>query len=307
MSDVIKSYTVDPQAQTATTATEKVEKESPAKAEDTKTEEAAASAETPPGDDAAVEGDKTDQPKKKADGGFQRKINKLTARVNEREETIAKLQQELQAKAPAKSADDPEPVRPDPSKFSDWDALDKAKEEYITDKAAWKARQEVKQSEVKRRDQESAKEHQARVKTANETFEKRLAEVEDRYEGIHEAVDAVFAKDSDVPVSASMAEYIMEVSDRGPELVYALHAKPEEADRISKLSPLAAARELAKLEASLPKPEPKKTSGAPPPPKQVKGSAESPTKKLEDMSMAEYMAHRREQEKKAGKFTRAVG
>lgn len=305
-SDVIKSYTVDPQAQTATTTTEKVEPKTPVEAEE-KPEKPATSAETEvAATDQAVEGE-TEAPKKKADGGFQRRINKLTARVSEAEARATKAEQELQARAPAKSADDPEPVRPDPTKFSDWDALDKAKEEYITDKAAWKARQEVKQSEAKRRDQDSAKETQARIKVANETFDKRLAEVADRYEGIHEAVEEVFAKDSDVPVSGAMAEYIMEVSDRGPELVFALHAKPEEADRISKLSPLAAARELAKLEATLPKPEPKKTSGAPPPPKQVKGSAESPTKKPEDMSMAEYMAWARERDKKAGKSTRAVG
>jgi hypothetical protein len=302
--EVIKSYTVDPEKQTATTATEKVEPKTPVEA-DPKPETAATSAETDTtAPDQAVEGE---EPKpKKADGGFQRRINKLTARVSEAEARAAKAEQELQARAPAKSADDPEPVRPDPSKFDDWDKLDRAKEEYITEKAAWKARQEVKQSEAKRTDQDRAKDNQARIKAANETFEKRLAEVEDRYEGIHEAVEAVFAKDSDVPVSGPMAEYIMEVSDRGPELVFALHAKPEEAERISKLSPLAAARELAKLEATLPKPEPKKTSGAPPPPKQVKGSAESPTKKLEDMSMAEYMAHRREQEKKSGKYQRVV-
>ena len=304
---VMTSYTVDPQAQTATTATEKVEKPTPAQAETKKPEDAAASAETQQvGDESAVE---SKPEPKKADGGFQRKINKLTREKSEAQEAVAQANrviQELQAKVqgPAHSGEDKPPERPDPSKFSDWDALEKAKETYTADLAAYKVRQELRQAQTKA---EATKQQEAtteRVKTARATFEKRALEVVDRYEGLDEAIENAFS--GDLPTSNAMAEYIMEVSDRGPELVFALNANPEEAERISKLSPLAAAREMAKLEALLPQAEAKKPSGAPKPPKEVKGTAESPVKRPEDMSNAEYKAWANERDKKAGTLRRMV-
>ena len=304
--DVIKSYTVDPEKQTATTATEKVEKQAPVEAEQPKTEEAAASADTKDtGTDQAVESEE-DKPKpKKADGGFQRRINKLTREKSEAEAEAGRLRQELQARtSPSQDKGDPEPVRPDAGEFSDWDKLDRAKEKYVADLAAWRVRQELKQSQAKLTAKQQADETEARQKAARQTFEKKALEVADRYDGLDEAIDAAFS--GDIPSSNSMAEYIMEVSDRGPELIFALHANPDEAERISKLSPLAAARELAKMEAKLPALESKKASGAPPPPKQVKGSAESPVKNPEQMSMAEYKAWADARDKKAGTFRRVV-
>lgn len=282
------------------------EVKTPVQAEEPKPEEAAASAETTPGDESTVEGEP--KPKPKADGGFQRKINKLTARVSERDAALAESNrriQELEAKlSPATQAAEAKPEPPDPSKFTDWETLDRAKAEYISDLAAWKSRQELKKAQTQAQQAQQQEKDQERTRTARANFEKRALEVAERYEGLDEAIENVWS--GEVPTSAAMAEFIMEVSDRGPELVFALNADPEAALRISRLSPLAAAREMAKLEASLPQEKSKKESAAPPPPKLPKGGSESPTKRLEDMSPAEYRAYRNEMDKKAGTFRRMV-
>jgi len=282
------------------------EAKTPAQAENEKPEEAAASAEITSGDESTVEGEP--KPKPKADGGFQRKINKLTARVSEREAALAERDrriQELEARLqPATQAAEAKPEPPDPSKFTDWETLDRAKAEYISDLAAWKSRQELKKAQTETQLKQQQEKDQERTRKARADFEKKAMEVADRYEGLDEAIENVWS--GEIPTSPAMAEFIMEVSDRGPELVFALNADPENALRISRLSPLAAAREMAKLEASLPEDKGKKSSSAPTPPKLPKGGSESPTKRLEDMSPAEYRAFRNEQDKKAGTFRRMI-
>ena len=100
---------------------------------------------------------------------------------------------------------------------------------------------------------------------------KRQAEVAEAY---HEREEEVRAKYDDfeqvaynpkLPITEVMAEAIR-YSDIGPELAYHLGSNPKEADRISKLAPLAQARELGKLEAKLvDSPPAKKATSAPAP------------------------------------------
>jgi hypothetical protein len=62
-----------------------------------------------------------------------------------------------------------------------------------------------------------------------------------------------------------MAETI-KASDLGPDLAYWLGSNPKEADRISRLSPLAQAKEIGKIEAKLSNDPPvKRTTSAPAP------------------------------------------
>ena len=246
-----------------------------------------------------------DKPKKKG-GGFQNRIDRLTRRAAEAEREAAELRQQIHGQPPVKAeAQDPEPQRPKESDFSDWSKFEEAKEDYITDKAAWKARNEVRANISKAQEQFQNETVANQRREAVKRFEKQAEALATTHEGIDEAVERFFT-DKTMPVSQAMAEYIMEVSDRGPEIVHALDADLDEAERISKLSPIAAARELARLEAKLPKPEARKVSGAPAPTKTVKGTAESPVKSPDTMSMAEYMAYRRSQEKKAGTLKQNV-
>lgn len=254
-------------------------------------------AETP----AESEGEQ--KPKRKG-GGFQNRIDRLTREREEARARAAELEKQLNGRnTVVDTADDsdPAPARPKESDFKSWDEFEAAKEEYITDKAAWKARQEVrakaKEVEAKRLTDQAVSERRDAVRR----FEKAAEALSETHEGLDEAIERFF-NDKTMPISQPMADYIMLVSDRGPELVNALDADLDEAERISKLSPLAAARELARLEAKLPKPEARKVSNAPAPTKTVKGSAESPVKRLEDMSNAEYIAFRNKQELAARNF-----
>jgi hypothetical protein len=261
-----------------------------------------------PGDTAPAETDdpsEADKPKKKG-GGFQNRIDRLTRRAAEAEREAAELRQQIQGKPPVKAeTQDPEPTRPKESDFSDWSKFEEAKEDYITDRAAWKARQEVRTSVAKAQEQFQHESVANQRREAVKRFEKQASDLASTHEGLDEAVERFFS-DKSMPVSQTMAEFIMEHSERGPEIVLALDADLDEAERISKLSPIAAARELARLEAKLPKPEARKVSNAPAPTKVVKGTAESPIKKLEDMSNAEYMAWARERDKKAGKLKQNI-
>ena len=68
-----------------------------------------------------------------------------------------------------------------------------------------------------------------------------------------------------LPITEVMAETIRS-SDVGPELAYYLGTNPKDADRISRLTPLAQAKEIGKIEAKLVSDPPmKRTSSAPAP------------------------------------------
>lgn len=100
---------------------------------------------------------------------------------------------------------------------------------------------------------------------------------------------------STAPMSKTMAQVIRE-SEQGPEVAYHLTQHPEVAARIAALQPLAAARELGKIEASLsaPKeaPQPKRITSAPVPPTTI-GSGRSTVGDPGKMSQADYMEWRK--------------
>lgn len=266
----------------------------------------------PTADDQAAEtptdqSEGEDKPKKKG-GGFQNRIDRLTRRAAEAEREAAELRQQLTQSKPAAITPtdaDPEPQRPKETDFSDWTKFEEAKEDYIVAKAEWKARQAIASRVQEAQSRQQTEQVQNQRREAVKRFEKAAEAVAPHYEGLDEAVDRFFS-DKSMPVSQAMAEYIMEHSERGPELVYALDADLDEAERISKLPPIAAAKALARLEDKLPKPEARKVSGAPAPTKTVKGSAESPVKRPEDMSMAEYKAWANNRDKKAGTLKQNV-
>ncbi len=86
--------------------------------------------------------------------------------------------------------------------------------------------------------------------------------------------------------------------DHAADIAYHLAKDPQEAHRIASLPPVAAAREIGKLEAKYSggtQPSQKSTTNAPAPTSPV-GSSETPTKKLEDMTTEEYIAYRNQQE-----------
>jgi len=93
-----------------------------------------------------------------------------------------------------------------------------------------------------------------------ESYHEREEEARSKYEDFEQV-----AYNPKLPITNVMAEAIQS-SDIGPELAYHLGTNPKEADRISKLPPLAQAKEIGRIEAKLAADPPvKRTSSAPAP------------------------------------------
>ena len=127
-------------------------------------------------------------------------------------------------------------------------------EDYVEALAEHKAAQKLAEREAQ----------QQRTKT-DSTYAEREEAVRDKYTDFEDV-----AYNPDLRITPAMAEVIKE-SEVGPELAYHLGKNPKEAARIADLSPLAQAREIGKIEASLVATPPtgKKASSAPEPIKPV--------------------------------------
>lgn len=146
---------------------------------------------------------------------------------------------------------------------------------------------------VRVKEQEAAKQQEAdnnRVKT----YAEKANKAREVYTDFDEVVD------QDLPVSRAMIEVITE-SELGADIAYYLGKHPQDAIRIAALSPLAAAREIGKIEAKLTPAE--KTietpSKAPKPVSPVKGNATPTNTPSDNDSMADWLAKRNKQLRRA--------
>jgi hypothetical protein len=223
------------------------------------------------------------KPKKK--GGFQKRIDKLTKEREAAKAEAALWREEVmnaRQKAPAESPKIeaktiPTEGRPDPEKFTN-------QAEFLEAVADWKFEQRIKAQEQTKKF-EQAKAEQA--KTAD-SFYKKVEEFKKSADDFMETLADV----EHIPLTPALQDIFKE-SDHGPQLMYELAKEPEEYARISKLSPLAAAREMGKREARIPVLPSKetvetKTTKAPAPLKPVGKSATASTKDPGDMSFQEY-------------------
>ena len=96
----------------------------------------------------------------------------------------------------------------------------------------------------------------------------------------------------ELPISPAVADAIM-ASDVAAKVVGYLGNNPEEADRISRLSPVRQIAEIGKIEDKLAAAP--QISKAPAPLKPVGGKGSAQTGNLESQSMEEYIAQRRKQ------------
>ena len=93
-----------------------------------------------------------------------------------------------------------------------------------------------------------------------ESYHDREEEARNKYDDFEQV-----AYNPKLPITEVMAETI-KFSDVGPELAYYLGSNPKEADRISRMSTLAQAKEIGKIEAKLADNPPiKRTTSAPAP------------------------------------------
>jgi hypothetical protein len=249
--------------------------------------------------------------------GVQKRIDEL---VRQREEEKAeklrllalveqyqKPKQELEAKP---DDEDPAPQRPTREAFADPTGYEQALADYADAKADWSARhavQEALAAEAKKTEQRQIEDGQ---RLTREAYAKRVEKAVEEYPD-YKAV----AESPDVMVSIPMAHAILH-SEHGPKIAYHLGKNPEEAKRISTLSPPVQLIEMGLLVARLTMPSAPAAKEAPAPQKPAVSAAPKPLKPLEsksdpvskapqDMSMDEYAEHvkRRDAPKRAGART----
>lgn len=179
-----------------------------------------------------------DKPKKK--NGFKKRIDKLNSKLSAKEQEVDYWrQQALKGQAPkeaeSKSANKEaaQEGKPKPDDFESHNAYVEA----LTD---WKVDQKAKEFELKQREAQTRSEFQKRVSSHTQRVEKFAA--------VHDDFDELVHDLDEIPMSIGVQETILS-SDHGPELMYELAKNPKEYARICELPPLAAARELGKIEA----------------------------------------------------------
>lgn len=245
----------------------------------------------PPGsaepEDTADDAGADDQPKRAK--GVQKRIDELTAdkhraiREAEQWREMA-LRAQQQAPQPAQpAADVPLPPdlaqavgpAPDPAKFpaGEYDP------EYIRAAARHDVRMDQARGVMQQR--------QAQARHAQAQFGAKVQSIMQTAIAADPAIEATITA-PDFPMAAHVVHALTDAEDPGALLAH-LAKNRADVERISKLSPMAAARELGKIEARLsaapPAPVP---SNAPPPPRTLRGGGAVPRDPAQATSMEEY-------------------
>lgn len=217
------------------------------------------------------------KPEKKPDDPewLQKRIDRAVRRQHEAERDKLVFQQMLEQER-RKNAE----PKPQTTTAEDFDKLTPAQQSALV--AAEVARRAIEQerTEVKER---TRIEFQARqAAEIQKQAQKQLAVGSKKYEDFEE-----IALSEDVPISVPMAEAIAE-SEFGADIAYFLGKNVKEAERIAKLSPMTAAREIGRLEAKFAASA--TVSKTPPPGKTVGARGGASTGLRDDMPLSEWMA-----------------
>jgi hypothetical protein len=226
--------------------------------------------EVEPEESAPEEKEQDEKPKKK--DRLQGRFDKLTKEIYDLRAQLADKPIPAAIKAPAVSDGKP--------KIEAFESLEEF-QEALTD---WK----LDQRESAKVQVEKQRESQRQAEQARQ----RIEQARSKYEDFDEV-----ALDPSLRVSQAMYDVMLE-SDIGADVLYFLGNNPTEAERIAKLSPASAAREIGKIEAKLeakPKAEPKVTK-APPPVKPLAGRAAPSFDPETTTSQSEYRKWRERQQ-----------
>ena len=241
--------------------------------------EAAKAAETDSDSETENEEEQEDGQPRKGKGGFQRRIDRLTRDKAELQARLERLEQMAGGKPAAPAHAEPAPAaKPALENFDTY-------EEYTEALVEWKANERLAAHVAEQRKAAQEREQAEREKTRATTFQERAKAAAAKYADFEKV-----AFSDDVPASETMRDIILD-SENGPEIAYFLGKNPAEAERIAQLSPLAAARELGRIEAKLatadvPKPQPRVTR-APEPIRPVTPAARTRSFDLNDDSAAQ--------------------
>jgi hypothetical protein len=246
-------------------------------------------------EEVETEAEESETPEvKPKSNGFQKRISKLTKQKAEKEREVEYWKQEaLKAQKPQEQevADQPKNSSDRPSEDDYSDYL-----EYVEAVAEWKVETKQKEFEEKRRMDAQQQKQVAQGKV----FSERLDSFRNETPDFDEVIESV----EEMPASDAVQEAI-KTSEVPGHLMYELAKNPEELERLNSLSPIAASREIGKLEARFDKKEltAKTTTKAPRPLKTVgSGSGVKVVKDLgsPDLSFEEYEKARAKQRKAKG-------
>jgi hypothetical protein len=218
-----------------------------------------------------------EKPKEKEHkSGWQKRIDKLTARNHSLETEVETLRKKVTPEAATAA-----PKGPAEPKLADYQG---DVEKYVAARDAWKQAETDRQGEAERQ---------------RETFEgynKKVSEARGTYDDWDEVVSAADA--IKIPQSAYLA--VVE-SENGPDVAYYLAQHPEEAQTLVEMSPIGAVRAISKISdkllASKATPKVKDKPKPPEPLATVGSSATRSSIPLDQLSPREYIKVRNKQER----------
>lgn len=230
--------------------------------------------------------------------GMQKRIDKLTAKLHEREEVIKSLQQDY--RPPAQPVEPVKVETPQPVNTSDRPVPKPGEDpvDFIDRLTEWKLEQKTAQ-QTQRQQQETQAKSDGELM---EHWKSKVAQAHAKYDDFEEVTN-----NEDVKLAPFMARAMME-SDVGADIAYYLGNNPAEANRIASLTPTAQAREIGRLEARFTEQSGgRKVSSAPEPitpigDKGTTGKVEK-AKSIDDpnLSDAEWLALRKQQVRERGR------
>lgn len=262
----------------------------PAPKQDT-TDVAQAAETAPESETGDVKDDKGEHKK----GGWQKRIDKLTARNYELEKEL-ETERAKAAKPAEKTATEPPNPEVKP-KLEDF----KTHEEWVEAVADWK----IEQRFAKEAQQAVQEEASDRTKEVYDAHNKRIAEAQGKYDDFLETVNVETpwsSKSPDDVQSAQAFQIAIYEAENGPDVLYYLGKNKEELAKLKGLSPAKVQMAVGRISASLlqsdspsapqEKTEEKPVTKAPPPIKPVGASGAKSTVNEDDLSDDEWIAQR---------------
>lgn len=226
------------------------------------------------------DGDGQDDDKPKKPSRYQR--------LKKERDALALEIEQMRSRPMAAAADDPAQLEalvkaeigeaPQEKDFADWF-------EYQNAKAAYETEKRIVARDLRKQASQAKEQDQRRSSEMLSDYQERQREAKAAIPDFDKVVKA-----AQLPVSPVVGQLLLE-SEKSAVIEYHLAKNPETLHRLNSLSPLSAAKEMARLEDRLSLPNPKTATSAAPPLRSPKGGA-APTVDLSKMSMDEYVAFR---------------
>lgn len=209
---------------------------------------------------------------------FDKRIGELTRKRRDAERE-AEYWREQAMKKPVEPPKAEEPLKT----LADFDYDESAYQQHLFAKARAEAVEEARRV---LKDEQSQQTTQQKIRT----FKQKESEFSRKIDDYSDVVT-----NPNLPITQPMFDVAVEM-DNGPEVLYYLGKNPDMAYEIANMSPLAAARELGRIEEKLQtRPKAETVSKAPEPAPKLAAVSPSTQKDVDDMTQEEFNEYRRKQ------------